>query len=406
MHILYIHQYFRTPEEGGAIRSYYLAKGMVDAGHHVDLVTAYKGDRYKKEFIDGIHVHYLPVSYDQNFTFFQRIKAFLSFVVLACIKISAFEKIDVCYVSSTPLTTGLIALFLKWKFRIPYYFEVRDLWPEAPIQMKVVRKSWLKYQLYSLEKKIYHNAEAIIALSADSQRHISTLVPHKEVALVPNIADCKFFRKAEKNTYHEAQFDVKGKFVVSYFGAVGEVNQLEYLLEAAEACKKQMLLDVVFLIAGVGNRLETIRQKAATRNLDNVRFVPYHNKYGLLSLLNITDAAYISFADVPVLKCCSPNKLFDALAAGKLCVTNISGWMKELLEGNQCGFYANPHYPDEFVKKIAPFVNDRSLLDNYQSNARNLAEQEFDRQLLVDRLLVQIEKEQAEKVAKAYTLPV
>ncbi|MEK6477076.1 glycosyltransferase family 4 protein [Catalinimonas sp. 4WD22] len=406
MHILYIHQYFRTPEEGGAIRSYYLAKGMVDAGHHVDLVTAYDGNRYKKEFIDGIHVHYLPVAYDQNFTFFQRIKAFLKFVMLACIKTSAFEKIDVSYVSSTPLTTGLIALYLKWRYKIPYYFEVRDLWPEAPIQMKAIRKSWLKHQLYSLEKKIYRNAKTIIALSPDSQHYISKLVPHKEIVLISNMADCKFFRKAEKNSYHEAQFDVMDKFVVSYFGAVGEVNQLEYLLDAAEACKKQMLLDVVFLIAGVGSRLKAIRQEVLTRKLDNVRFVPYHNKYGLLSLLNITDAAYISFADLPVLKCCSPNKLFDALAAGKLCITNISGWMKSLLEENQCGFYTNPHYPDEFVKKIAPFVNDRSLLDDYQSNARNLAEQEFNRQLLVNKLLAQIEEEQTEEVAKAYTLPV
>lgn len=406
MRILYIHQYFRTPEEGGAIRSYYLAKGLADAGHHVDLFTGYDGANYKKEFIDGIHVHYFPVSYDQNFNFFQRIKAFLKFVVLATLKASEFGKIDINYVSSTPLTTGLIALYLKWKHKIPYYFEVRDLWPEAPIQMKAIHYGWFKHQLYSLEKRIYRNAKAVIALSPGSKQHISRIIPHPSVMFIPNMSDCNFFRKAEKNSYHEVQFDVIDKFVVSYFGAVGKVNRLEFLLDAAEACKKQMLLEVVFLIAGNGSELASIQQQAKDRQLDNVRFVPYHNKYGLLSLLNITDAAYISFADLPVLKYCSPNKLFDALAAGKLCITNISGWMQELLEENQCGFYANPHQPDDFVKSIAPFVNDRNLLNDYQNNARSLAEREFSRKDQVEKLLTLIEEEQHKTLAKACILPV
>lgn len=406
MRILYIHQYFKTPEEGGAIRSYYLAKGMADAGHHVDLITGHEGALYKKEFIDGIHVHYLPVAYDQSFSFFQRIKAFFKFVVLAIRKASKLEKIDVNYVSSTPLTTGLIALYFKWKHKIPYYFEVRDLWPEAPIQMKAIRSSWLKFHLYRLEKRMYRHAKAVIALSPGSKQYISRIVPHHPVMLIPNMADCNFFRKSEKNSYHELQFDVMDKFVIAYFGAVGQVNHLTFLLDAAEACKRQMLLEVVFLIAGSGSELASIQQQARERQLDNVRFVPYHNKYGLLSLLNITDAAYISFADLPVLRCCSPNKLFDALAAGKLCITNVSGWMQDLLEENQCGFYTNPYHPDDFVKSIAPFVNDRKLLNDYQSNARGLAEREFSRQQQVEKLLNLIEEVQYQTVPKAYTLPV
>ncbi len=405
MRILYIHQYFRTPEEGGAIRSYYLAKGLADAGHHVDLMAGYDGDTYKKEFIDGIHVHYLPVAYDQNLSFLKRIKAFIKFALLAIFKVPDLGKIDVNYISSTPLTTGFIALYLKWKHKLPYYFEVRDLWPEAPVQMNIIRKGWLKYQLYRMEKKIYQNAKAIVALSPGSKLYISKIVPHLPVMMIPNMSDCNFFRKAEKNSYHEIQFEVLDKFVVSYFGAVGKVNQLEFLLDAAEACKKQMLLDVVFLIAGDGSELATIQQQAKNRQLDNVRFVPYHNKYRLLSLLNITDAAYISFASLPVLEHCSPNKLFDALAAGKLCITNISGWMQKLLEDNQCGFYTNPRHPDDFVKSIAPFVNDRNMLDAYQNNARSLAEREFSRQEQVKKLLDLIEEDQPKTLAKAYTLP-
>lgn len=405
MRIFYIHQYFKTPEEGGGVRSYYLAKAMADAGHHVDLFTAHNRDTYKKAFVDGIHVHYLPVKYDQSFGFFRRVRAFLVFVLLIMIKTDSLPKADLCYVSSTPLTTGLAAIYLKWRYKIPYYFEVRDLWPEAPVQLKVIRNKALKRLLYWLEKNIYQKAKAIVALSPGAQRYISERVPQKEVLLLPNMADCDFFEKTEKNPYHELQFRVNGKFVVTYFGAVGKVNQLQNLLDAAEACQQKLLHEVAFMIAGEGSELPAIQQEAEARGLKNLHFVPFQNKYGLLSVLNVTDAVYISFMDLPVLQHCSPNKLFDALAAGKLCISTLPGWMQEMLEDNQCGFYADPSRPEEFVKSIAPFVNDRELLESFQSNARKLAERSFSRKAQAEKLLAFIEGRQ-EPVTKAYTLPV
>lgn len=404
MHILYIHQYFKTPEEGGGIRSYYLAKGMADAGHRVDLLTTYDGKHYKKSFVDGIHVHYLPVSYSQEFGFMQRINAFLRFVLLAIFKSSELGKIDLCYVSSTPLTTGLIALYHRWKHKIPYYFEVRDLWPEAPVQMGVIKNFWLKRWLYRLESRIYRQAQAVITLSPGAQQHVRKIVPHKQVLMIPNMADCQFFSRSHKNTYHELQFGVSDKFVVTYYGAIGKVNRLQNLLDAAEACQQKMLHEVVFLVVGTGSELENIRQQASERKLSNLRFVPFQNKYGLLSVLNVTDAAYISFASLPVLQHCSPNKLFDALAAGKLCITTVGGWMQEMLEENECGFYADPDQPENFVRKIAPFVTDRDKLADFQTNARQLAENQFSRQLQVARLLELLEGPK-KSAAKAYTLP-
>ena len=405
MRIFYIHQYFKTPEEGGGIRSYYLAKAMADAGHHVDLFTGHNQDTYKKAFVDGIHVHYLPVKYDQSFGFFRRVRAFLEFVMLIVIKADSLTKADVCYVSSTPLTTGLAAMYLKWRYNIPYYFEVRDLWPEAPVQLGVIRNRALKRMLYRMEKIIYQKAKAIIALSPGAQEYIRERVPHKEVLMLPNMADCDFFDKTEKNPYHELQFQVSEQFVVTYFGAIGKVNQLKNMLDAAEACQQKQLHEVAFLITGKGSELPGVQQEAEARGLKNVHFVPFQNKYGLLSVLNVTDAVYISFMDLPVLQHCSPNKLFDALAAGKLCISTLPGWMEQMLEENQCGFYANPARPEKFVQRIAPFVNDRDLLETYQRNARQLAERSFSRQAQAEELLAHIEGKQ-QPAAKAYTLPV
>lgn len=387
MHILYIHQYFKTPEEGGAIRSYYLAKGLVDAGHKVTMLTSYPGTKYKKMFVDGIHVHYLPVPYQQSMGKFARLRAFLTFVWLACRKAPRFKKADLCYLTSTPLTVGLVGLYLRRQFRMPFYFEVRDLWPEAPVQMQLIKSKLAQRVLYRLEKQIYEQANALVALSPGIEQYIRRIVPQKPVYLIPNMADCRFFSKSERNVYHEKQFEVENKFVVTYFGAMGRVNHLEYFLDAARACQQKQLRDVQFLMVGEGSELDRIKAYAQRLNLGNVRFIPHQNKYGLLSVLNITDAAYVSFADLPVLQTNSPNKFFDALAAGKLCITNTRGWTADLVEEHHCGFYAAPHRPEEFVARLAPFVNDRQLLDTYQTNARLMGEQQFERDQQVGALL-------------------
>jgi glycosyltransferase involved in cell wall biosynthesis len=322
---------------------------------------------------------------------------------MAAAKAAEIKSADLCYITSTPLTVGLIGRYLKWKYRIPYIFEARDLWPEAPIQLGVIRNGWLKQLLYRMERGIYRDARQVVALSPGVRAHIEKKAPGKNCLLLPNIADCDFFNKSEKNAYHEAQFDVAGKFVVSYFGAIGEVNHLEFLLDAAASCREKGLQEVVFIIAGEGSHLDKIRAMARRRQLGNVRFVSYCNKYGLLSLLNVTDAAYIGFADLPVLQHCSPNKFFDALAAGKACIVNLKGWLSELVTENHCGFYADPHRPEDFVRQVADLVNEPGMLETYQHNARSLAEREFSRTLQVEKLLAFAEERKP--VTKACTLP-
>ena len=101
MRICYIHQYFKTPEEGGAIRSYHLAKGLVNAGHHVELITSANQDTYDQRWIEGIKVHYLPVKYDQSFGFLRRIWAFWRFVVKSKTLIKKLQRADLLYITST-----------------------------------------------------------------------------------------------------------------------------------------------------------------------------------------------------------------------------------------------------------------------------------------------------------------
>lgn len=386
MKILYIHQYFKTPEEGGSIRSYYLAKGLVDNNYDVEMITAHNDREYMIRDVEGIRVHYLPVPYDNSFGFLKRILAFVKFIWLACKLASKLEKPDICYAMSTPLTVGIIPLWLKYKHNIPYYFEIGDLWPEAPIQMGYIKNSILKYLLFAFERRIYKNADKIIALSPGIRDSIESVVPEKDVYMIPNMADCSFFDMESKEARFEALFDVKDKFVITYIGAAGKANHLEYLLKAAISCQTNRS-PVAFLVAAYGSELDKIKRIAKDKKINNVQFLPYQSKNDLKKLLNVTDAVYISYANFPVLQTGSPNKFFDGLAAGKMIILNTGGWLREITELNKCGFYYDPKSPEVFIKKLTPFLKDSNMLFSYQKNARNIAEQYYSKELQIQKLL-------------------
>jgi len=389
MKVLYIHQYFRTPKEGGAIRSYYLAKGLVEHGIEVELITAHNLPKALTTNIAGIKVHYLPVFYDNEQGFLQRVYAFFKFMHLARRKAREIKNIDVCYATSTPLTIGLSALKIKRDQNIPYFFEVRDLWPEAPVQMGVIKNKYLKKYLKNLEKQVYQNASKIVALSPGIKEQIERERPDKTVTLIPNMSDVEFFSAEEKLPALEALFKVEEKFVISYFGTIGLANHLEYLLAVANESLKANL-PIQFLIIGSGGQLSRLKYLVKHFDLDNVRFLPFQNKYNLKRVLNVTDAAYVSFANKPILETNSPNKFFDALASGKLIITNTKGWVKDIIENEKCGFYYDPDEPKAFVEAIKPFVESMAILQASQKRARMVAETQFAKEAQIEKLIALI----------------
>lgn len=376
-----LHQHFKTPQVGGAIRSYYLARALVDAGHRVVVITSFNENKYVITDLDGIELHYLPIPYDNRMKFYSRGWAFVRYVISACHKSAAFRDFDVCYAISVPLTVGLIARWLKLRYKLPFIFEVGDLWPDAPIQMGFVQNQFFQRALYSIEKAIYKQARAVVALSPAIKAAVEVKAPGKKVHLVPNMSDCEFFRREEKQPLLEGKFGVQGKFVVSYIGAFGVANGLDFFLECANAARKSDL-PIQFILCGDGAMRDSLEANIKRLGLTNISLLDFVSREGVREIMNVTDAAFICYKNVPILETGSPNKLFDGLAAGKLIVINFGGWIRKEIEEEHCGVFVDPLQPVDFVRKIGPFVSDRISLNEYQAASRRLAEKKYSRTLL------------------------
>lgn len=385
MKVLILHQYFNTPETGGPLRSFYLAKALTEKGITTSVITTHNAAEFRKEVIDGVQVHYLPIPYRNSFGFFKRVASFLKFVFSIVKEARQFKGYDVCYAISTPLTIGLAAIWIKWRYKIPYVFEVGDLWPEAPIQVGIIRNSILKKILYELEQATYVRAKSIVALSGPIKKAIDEKVRGKRIEVIPNMADTEFYKPADKNPELVKKFHVQNKFVLSYIGTFGLANGLERILDCAESVKHEPRIH--FILCGEGARLPALLEYAAQRKLANVSFLPMQDRNGVNDVLNVTDAAFISYQPLPVLETGSPNKYFDALAAGKMIVINFGGWIKNEIEETGCGIYVDSGAPQDFLSKINFALNDREELKKLQQASRNLAESRYSRRQLSSRFV-------------------
>lgn len=356
------------------MRSYYLATALVKEGVHVKVITGSNGKSYRKEMIDGIEVHYLPIAYDNHFGFYRRGLSFIRYLRESFRLAKSFDGIDVCYAMSVPLTVGVVAMWLKAKKNIPFIFEVGDLWPDAPIEMGFVRNPALKAFLLKLESRIYKSASSVVALSPAIRDAVKRKHPEAVVHLIPNISDISFFSLSPTSPGRN------GKFVISYLGAIGVANGLIAVLRCAEACGRAHV-PVHFKIAGAGAERALIENEIKMKGMTNVTLYPFQDRAGVREILNESDAVFVSYRPYKILETGSPNKYFDGLAAGKLIIVNFSGWIREEIEKSGCGVYVSPHDGVDIIAKLRPFL-DPSRLQSAQEASRKLAEAKYSRDML------------------------
>ncbi|MFW2056736.1 glycosyltransferase family 4 protein [Acinetobacter haemolyticus] len=395
MKIIYLHQYFNTPNMSGGTRSYEMAKRLVAAGHEVHMVTSWVKETEQKDWfyeeIDGIKIHWFPNPYNNKMTFKQRIQAFFRFAYAAMKKVSSVEA-DVIFATSTPLTIAIPGILGARKQKIPMVFEVRDLWPEVPIAMGVLKKKYQIFLAKKLEKWAYKNSSQIVALSTGMKDGVvKTGFPADKVTVIPNSSDNALFdvdEAAFEQFKKENTWLPKGNVLI-YTGTFGMVNDVGVAVQLAKELKSRKS-DICIILIGDGLEYDKIYREAQNSGVLNETLfirkqvpkneIPFFLKYAAIAS---------SFAiDIPAIQANSANKFFDALAASKPILINYGGWQKDIIEHNQCGIVAWKMTTAQIVDELESLLNDKQKYDTFCRNAKVLALNDFSR----DRLAKQLER--------------
>jgi glycosyltransferase involved in cell wall biosynthesis len=392
MKILYIHQYFNTPSEAGGTRSYWMAQKLLEKGHTVTIITSSSQINKKIDIknINGINVIYLRVPYSQKMNFIRRLQSFFNFMIKSTFYAFKLKNIDLIIATSTPLTVGFPALVLNKLKKIPFVFEVRDLWPEVPIQMGGLKSKFLQKLAILFEKKIYKNSEHIIALSPGMKKGILKYELNEKVSVIPNMSKNSEFWPRKKNIQLTEELGLKeNSFKVIHFGALGIANGVQTIIESAKLLKDNNNIEFVFI--GGGATEDKIIKLCKHYRLENVNFLGRFPMIKTSEIVNLCDISVVSFLDLPILYTNSPNKLFDSLSAGKPIIVNSAGWTKELIEKHNCGFYVNPNNPLELVNKINYLIEDKEKFNEMSFNSRKLAKK-YDKSILSEKFANIIEQ--------------
>jgi glycosyltransferase involved in cell wall biosynthesis len=392
MKILYFHQHFSTPKGSAGIRSYAMAQSLIRNGHQVTMVCGSFGagqtgltqpfnKGMRRGMVDGIDIIEFELPYSNALSFLKRILIFLSFA-LKSIKVALTEQYDVVFATTTPLTAGIPGIFAKWFRRKPFVFEVRDLWPELPKAMGVIKNPIVLWMMSVLEWSSYHSADRLVGLSPGIVEGIIKrgIAPEK-VASIPNGCDLDIFASEHQAWRPEG---VQPTDLMAIFtGTHGLANGLNAVLDAAVELKKRQRTDIKLVLVGDGMQKKALLERAAELQLDNVIFHDPVNKAKLAGLMASADIGLQILANVPAFYYgTSPNKFFDYISAGLPVLNNYPGWLAELITKEQCGFAVPPENPQAFADALEQAANQREKLIEMGRNAQQVAREQFNRSIL------------------------
>lgn len=393
--VLYFHQHFVTPKGAGAIRSYAMARKLIERGHSVTMVcgsaqggtTGLSGEFVKGQrrgVVDGIDVVELNLEYSNSDGFAKRIKTFLSFAFRS-VKIALTEQYDLVFATTTPLTAGIPGILARWLRGKPFVFEVRDLWPELPKAMGVIKNPVLLWAMGVLEWASYRSAHRLVGLSPGIVKGIQEKgVPAERVEMIPNGCDLDIFSNEGESWRPEGVSD--SDLMAVFAGTHGMANGLDAALDAAAVLKQRGRSDIKLLLIGNGKLKPELQERAKREGLGNVVFHDPVTKTRLAGLMQSTDIGMQILANVPAFYYgTSPNKFFDYIAAGLPVLNNYPGWLAGMIEAESCGYAVPPADPVAFADALERAALEIDQLKLKGANSRRLAEREFDREKLSDQ---------------------
>lgn len=386
MRIVYIHQHFNFPWEPGWQRPWQFARRLARAGHEVTVVCG--GPSAVREQLEGVEVRRLAVPYENAMAFQQRVRSFVSFMARASWFASKVDA-DVVFASSTPLTTAVPGIIASRVRRAPFVFEVRDLWPEAPVALGFLKNRAVIRAAERLEKIAYRSASQVIALSPGMEAGIKRVWPQAKTTVVPNASDVENFapgRAARSRVRAELGW-AEDETVLFYAGSFGVTYDVPWLIRlAGELHRRGEKFRVVAY--GEGADTKKCRRVAREFGLDPLEVLPGKiPRTEIERILPAADFAVSTLVDNPALEINSLNKVFDALAAARAVLFNHAGWLPEVLHANAAGWQLSRNPADAADQLLQGIASGRIDSSSGSAAALELAQREFDRDLLFDRFL-------------------
>ena len=395
MHILLIHQAYAALDEPGGTRHHELARYLVARGHRLTVIASpvsyLTGAAWVERHDDepGIAILRAYTYPALHRSFVHRVFSFFSFMFSSFLIGLGVRDVDLVWGTSPPIFQGATAWAMARLKRVPFLFEVRDLWPGFAVAVGVLRDKTLIRASEWLEGFLYRHADQVVVNSPGFIDHVERRGAQR-LALVPNGSDVAMFDPQLDGSDFRTAHGLEGKFLALYAGAHGMSNDLGVVLKAARLLDDQPEIAIVLL--GAGKEKPALVEMAESMGLTNLHFLPPVPKSEMPLALSAADACIAILKPIELYKTVFPNKVFDYMAAGRPVILAIDGVIREVVEGAGAGIAVPPGDPAALAQAIRHLAGAPENALQMGLAGRRCVEGGFTRELLAEKLAVILEE--------------
>ena len=361
MRILILSQWY-MPEPALLLQE--LAQTLLARGHEVTVLTGFpnypSGKLYpgyhlrfcQRETLNDVPVVRVPLYCDHSHSGVMRVINYASFALSAAVLGPwVVEKPDIIFVYHPPLTIGLPAFVLSRLWRIPFVYQIQDMWPETLSATGMVSKAWVLEAVGAFARWVYAHAAAICVISPGFRQNlIDKSVPSARIYLTPNWIDPEIYPLAKPDPELACELGLADHFNVMFAGNLGEAQGLDKVLEAARLL--QDTPQVQFIFAGSGIAESQLKEIAHQEELTNVLFLGRYPVERMPALYALADVLLIHLKDDPLFRITIPSKTYAYLASGKPILAAVAGDAAQVVTEVGAGIACVPEDPEQLVAAI------------------------------------------------------
>ena len=331
----------------------------------------YKNKKLEMMYNGGVEVHRFAMYREGKNAVLRAFRYFLISVVQLWKGIWA-KDIDLIYVASTPPTQGALAALVKKFKKVPFVYNLQDIFPDSLAGTGLAKKGGLLWKIgRTIENFTYRNADKIIVISQDFKKNIMAKgVPEDKIVVVYNWVDqnaVKDIPRSENKLFAMYGLD-PSKFYVTYNGNIGLTQNMDMLLEVAKALEANE--DIQFVLVGNGAYLEQVKQIVADRNISNVHLLPFQPYEDISHVFSLGDVSLV-ISKPGVGENSVPSKTWSILSASRPVLANFDeNELKTIIEKNNCGIFTKAGDKVAFSDAILKLYNNRDLCKEYGRNGR------------------------------------
>lgn len=358
MKILFFSDNYPPETNAAATRVHERAVYWVKWGHEVTVITCapnfphgrvfdgYKNKWRQEENIDGVRVIRVKTYIAANRAVLRRTLDFISYMFTGFLVGVRVKRPDVVVSTSPQFFAAVAAWALSRVRRIPYVFELGDLWPASISAVGAMRPNVGLRLLEMLELKMYRDSVAVVALThAFKDNLVSRDISGEKVHVVINGVDLWRYGSRDSDQDLLSELGIGDKFVIGYVGTHGMAHALKNVLEAAQRLKGHS--NIHFLFVGAGAERDMLIEYAKENDLGNVSFLPSQPKERMPHIWSVCNVALVHLKDTPAFSEVIPSKIFEAMGMGlPILMAAPEGEATKIIMKENVGICVAPENPD------------------------------------------------------------